>query len=81
MPKETEKSEINPLGIYEMTEKRKGSILEHNIDRIKVEQLSIKKEFRESICTVGTTLLPKQVEILSDKGNEIHVTLMVTLRS
>lgn len=81
LPKETEKSEINPLGIYEMTEKRKGSILEHNIDRIKVEQLSIKKEFRESICTVGTTSLPKQVEILSDKGNEIHVTLMVTLRS
>lgn len=49
-----------------MIEKREGYFLEHNVVRIKVEQLFIRKEFREYICTVRITSMPNQVQILSE---------------
>lgn len=53
-----------------MIKKREGSFLEHNVVRIKVEQLFIRKKFKEYICTVRITLMLNQVQILS-KRNKI----------
>lgn len=59
---------MKALQIYEMIKERKGFILEHNVVRIKVEQLFTKKEFKESICIVKTISMSNQVQVLSDKG-------------